>query len=176
LKGYEYERLQKHRWLYLRFQVESYFNRNTVSVDSKGVENCTYATGVVCARRRTIKKKICLTSLQTEGFVKNFETYIEYAKEELQRMQGSENAALSNLEEIRRFYKRSSVFFPCLKNANVDSLETSLIHEGISEQIKTNNPELNALQKRVYNNLSYYALIVSAGEIKKSTMIEALKR
>jgi hypothetical protein len=28
-------------------------------------------------------------------------------------------------------------------------------------------PELNALQKRVYNNLSYYALIVSAGEIKK---------
>jgi hypothetical protein len=51
------------------------------------------------------------------------------------------------LEEIRRFYKRS-VFFPCLKNANVDSLETSLIHEGISEQIKTNNPELNALQKR----------------------------
>jgi hypothetical protein len=33
-------------------------------------------------------------------------------------------------------------------------------------KIKTNNPELNALQK-VYNNLSYYALIVSAGEIKK---------
>jgi hypothetical protein len=52
-----------------------------------------------------------------------------------------------------------------------------LIHEGISElKIKTNNPELNALQKEVYNNLSYYALIVSAGEIKKSTMIEALKR
>jgi hypothetical protein len=51
-----------------------------------------------------------------------------------------------------------------------------LIHEGISElKIKTNNPELNALQKEVYN-LSYYALIVSAGEIKKSTMIEALKR
>jgi hypothetical protein len=50
-----------------------------------------------------------------------------------------------------------------------------LIHEGISElKIKTNNPEL--LQKEVYNNLSYYALIVSAGEIKKSTMIEALKR
>jgi hypothetical protein len=56
-------------------------------------------------------------------------------------------------------------------------IETSLIHEGISElKIKTNNPELNALQKKVYNNLSYYALIVSAGEIKKSTMIEALKR
>jgi hypothetical protein len=43
-----------------------------------------------------------------------------------------------------------------------------LIHEGISElKIKTNNPELNALQKRVYNNLSYYALIVSAGDQKK---------
>jgi hypothetical protein len=50
-----------------------------------------------------------------------------------------------------------------------------LIHEGISElKIKTNNPELNALQKKF--SLSYYALIVSAGEIKKITMIEALKR
>jgi hypothetical protein len=41
---------------------------------------------------------------------------------------------------------------------------------------KTNNPELNGYKKEVYNNLSYYALIVSAGEIKKSTMIEAFKR
>jgi hypothetical protein len=30
-----------------KIQVESYFNRNTVSVDSKGVEKRTYATGVV---------------------------------------------------------------------------------------------------------------------------------
>jgi hypothetical protein len=36
------------------------------------------------------------------------------------------------LEEIRLTNKRS-VFFSRLKNANVDSLETSLIHEGISE-------------------------------------------
>jgi hypothetical protein len=28
-------------------KIESYFNRNTVSVDSKGVEKRTYATGVV---------------------------------------------------------------------------------------------------------------------------------
>jgi hypothetical protein len=51
-----------------KIQVESYFNRNTVSVDSKGVEN-TYATGVVMTVQEdgTIKKKICLlTSLQTE--------------------------------------------------------------------------------------------------------------
>jgi hypothetical protein len=58
---------------------------------------------------------------------------------ELHRMQGSENAALSNLGRNKtRFYKRS--VFSSLKNANVDSLETSLIHEGISElKIKTNN-------------------------------------
>jgi hypothetical protein len=80
------------------------------------------------------------------------------------------------LEEIRLTILQTQCIFPKLKNANVDSLETSLIHEGISElKIKTNNPELNALQKRVYNNLSYYALIVSAGEIKKSTMIEAFE-
>jgi hypothetical protein len=41
-----------------------------------------------------------------------------------------------------------------------------LIHEGISElKIKTNNPELNALQKSL--QITCYALIVSAGEIKK---------
>jgi hypothetical protein len=45
-------------------------------------------------------------------------------------------------------------------------LETSLIHEGISElKIKTNNPELNVTE--VYNNLSYYALIVCRRDQKK---------
>jgi hypothetical protein len=78
----------------------------------------------------TIKKKICLlTSLQTEAFVKNFETYIEYA-EELHRMQGSENAALSNLGRNKTYDSTNAVYFFRLKNANVDSLETSLIHEG----------------------------------------------
>jgi hypothetical protein len=51
------------------------------------------------------------------------------------------------LEEIRLTILQTQCIFSCLKNANVDSLETSLIHEGISE-LKTNNPELNALQKR----------------------------
>jgi hypothetical protein len=48
----------KHRWLYLKIQVESYF-RNTVSVDSKGVEKRTYATGVVMTVQEdgTIKKR-----------------------------------------------------------------------------------------------------------------------
>jgi hypothetical protein len=51
-----------------KIQVESYFNRNTVSVDSKGVEKyiCYWCCND-CARRRDYKKKICLlTSLQTE--------------------------------------------------------------------------------------------------------------
>jgi hypothetical protein len=41
-----------------KIQVES-FNRNTVSVDSKGVEKRTYATGVVMTVQEdgTIKKK-----------------------------------------------------------------------------------------------------------------------
>jgi hypothetical protein len=44
LKGYEYERLKNIGGISLR--SESYFN-STVSVDSKGVEKRTYATGVV---------------------------------------------------------------------------------------------------------------------------------
>jgi hypothetical protein len=39
-------------------------------------------------------------------------------------MQGSENAALSNLEEIRLTILQTQCIFPKLKNANVDSLET----------------------------------------------------
>jgi hypothetical protein len=57
-----------------KIQVESYFNRNTVSVDSKGVEK-PYATGVyrLCKKTDYIKKKICLlTSLQTEELCKEF--------------------------------------------------------------------------------------------------------
>jgi hypothetical protein len=65
------------------------------------------------------------------------------------RMQGSENAALSKSGRNKTYDSTNAVYFSLsLKNANVDSLET-LIHEGISEfKIKTNNPELNALQKR----------------------------
>jgi hypothetical protein len=41
-----------------KIQVESYFNRNTVSVDSKGVEKRTYATVVMTVQEDgTIKKK-----------------------------------------------------------------------------------------------------------------------
>jgi hypothetical protein len=55
-------------------------------------------------------------------------------------MQGSENAALSNLGRNKTYDSTNAVYFSSLKNANVDSLETSLIHEGISElKIKTNN-------------------------------------
>jgi hypothetical protein len=43
------------------------------------------------------------------------EFYIEYAKEELHRMQGSENAALSNLEEIRLTILQTQCIFSCLK-------------------------------------------------------------
>jgi hypothetical protein len=67
-------------------------------------------------------------------------------QKKLHRMQGSENAALSNLGRNKTYDSTNAVYF-FLKNANVDSLETSLIHEGISElKIKT-NPELNALQR-----------------------------
>jgi hypothetical protein len=48
---------------------------------------------------------------QTEAFVKNFETYIEYAKEELHRMQGSENAALSNLGRNKTYDSTNAVYF-----------------------------------------------------------------
>jgi hypothetical protein len=45
------------------------------------------------------------------AFVKNFETYIEYAKEELHRMQGSETA-LSNLGRNKTYDSTNAVFFP----------------------------------------------------------------
>jgi hypothetical protein len=70
----EYERLQNIGGYISKIQVESYFNRNTVSVDSKGVEKRTYATGVNdCARRRTIKKEnMSLNQPANRGFCKEF--------------------------------------------------------------------------------------------------------
>jgi hypothetical protein len=82
------------------------------------------------------------------AFVKNFETYIEYAKKSCTVCKDLRMLRYQILEEIRLTILQTQCIFPKLKNANVDSLETSLIHEGISElKIKTNNPELNALQK-----------------------------
>jgi hypothetical protein len=83
------------------------------------------------------------------AFVKNFETYIEYAKKSCTVCKDLRMLRYQILEEIRlTILQTQCIFFPKLKNANVDSLET-LIHEGISElKIKTNNPELNALQKK----------------------------
>jgi hypothetical protein len=98
-----------------KIQVESYFNRNTVSVDSKGVEKRTYATGVVMTVQEdgTIKKEnMSLNQPANRGaFVKNFETYIEYAKKSC-TMQGSENAALSNLGRNKTYDSTNAVYFP----------------------------------------------------------------
>jgi hypothetical protein len=50
----------------------------------------------------TIKKKICLlTSLQTEAFVKNFETYIEYARRVAPLCKDLRMLRYQILEEIR---------------------------------------------------------------------------
>jgi hypothetical protein len=65
----------------------------------------------------TIKENMSLNQPANRGaFVKNFETYIEYVKEELHRMQGSENAALSNLGRNKTYDSTNAVyFFPKLK-------------------------------------------------------------
>jgi hypothetical protein len=128
----------------------SYFNRNTVSVDSKGVEKRTYATGVVMTVQEdgTIKKKICLlTSLQTEELCKILKLILSMQRKSCTVCKDLRMLRYQILEEMT-ILQTQCIFFPKLKNANVDSLETSLIHEGISElKIKT-NPELNALQKK----------------------------
>jgi hypothetical protein len=49
------------------------------------------------------------------GFVKNFETYIEYARRVAPLMRGSENAALSNLGRNKTLITNAVYFFPKLK-------------------------------------------------------------
>jgi hypothetical protein len=117
LKGYEYERLQNIGGYISKIQVESYFNRNTVSVDSKALKNVHMLLVLTVQEDGTKKENMSLNQPANRGaFVKNFETYIEYAKEKLHRMQGSENAALSNLEEIRlTILQTQCIFFLSLK-------------------------------------------------------------
>jgi hypothetical protein len=60
-----------------------------------------------------IKKKICLlTSLQTESFVKNFETYIEYAKKSCTVCKDLRMLRYQILEEIRLTILQTQCFSP----------------------------------------------------------------
>jgi hypothetical protein len=78
----------------------------------------------------TIKKKICLLTKQ-RSFVKNFETYIEYAKKSCTVCKDLRMLRYQILEEIRLTILQTQCIFSLLKK-NVDSLETSLIHEGVA--------------------------------------------
>lgn len=164
-----------------QFQVDRYLNTSKTITNSKGEERQVFKTGTVITmdpEKGAISKEYTLNDPSNRAlFVKSFETYIEYAKERIEAIQGSENAALSNLGRDNTFNSTNPVYyFPKLKNNNIDSLDLSLIYEGINElKIKTGNAELDALQRSIYTNLSYYALIVSSGEIKKSSMIEAFE-
>jgi hypothetical protein len=55
-----------------KIQVESYFNRNTVSVEKRW-----YMYWCV---QEELKKNMSLNQCKQRSFVKNFETYIEYAR------------------------------------------------------------------------------------------------
>lgn len=164
-----------------QFQVERYLNQSSPGTNKEGEPIEVFRTGAVVTKDPElgyVTENYALNLPANRAkFVKNFESYIEYAKETILGLQGSENAALSNLGRGNTYNSTNTVFyFPKLKNTNIDSLDTSLIHEGINElKIKTGNVELDKFQRKVYNNLSLYALIVSSGEIRKSSMIEAFE-
>jgi hypothetical protein len=164
-----------------QYQVEKFLNVSEKGKNAKGDEVDIFRTGVVVTKEAEGDYTLKNYSLNEPGnralFVKNFETYVEYAKEILFNLQGAENAALANLGRTNTYNSSNLVYyFPKLKNTNVDSLEISQIHEGINElKIKTGNEELDSFNRDLYNNLSLYALIVSSGEIKKGSMIEAFE-
>jgi hypothetical protein len=73
-------------------------------------------------------------------------------------MQGSENAALSNLGRNKTYDSTNAVYFFPLKCKRWFFRDLWYMKVLASFKIKTNNPELN-VTKEVYNNfLSYYAL------------------
>jgi hypothetical protein len=114
-------------------------------------------------------------------FVENFGDYLNKTLKDIAQIKVDnpkfllgDNAALSSLGYMKIFGASKPVFgFPKLKNDSVDNIDVALIFEGIKElQIGTDIEELDIKHSELYRNLSLYALIVSAGEIKKGTMIE----
>jgi hypothetical protein len=97
-----------------KIQVESYFNRNTVSVDSKALKTyiCYWCCND-CARRRDYKKEnMSLNQPANRGaFVKNFETYIEYAKRRVV-CKDLRMLRYQILEEIRLTILQTQCIFP----------------------------------------------------------------
>lgn len=159
-------------------QVESYLNKSIEFTKADGTVASAQRTGVEVTKdgagMYTKKRRALSTPPNRASFVSSFETYLEYAKDELFRLTGSRNIALDNLGRGRTYNSTNTVFYvPKIKNANIDSVDVSLIHEGINElKTITGNKEVDTLQREIYNNLSLYSLIVSAGGIKKGSMTE----
>lgn len=159
-------------------QVEGFFNQSKETQGKDGKVKHVFRTGnlvEISEGGEPVRTIVPLNQpANRAAFVKNFESYLEDVKDQLLRLGGIENAALAQLGRGKSYKSTNTIFyFPKIKNANSDSLEVSLIQEGINElKIKTGNKEIDALHSELHNNLSNYAMIVSSGEIKKGSMIE----
>jgi hypothetical protein len=114
--------------IFLKIQVENYFNRNTVSVDSRRWKVHMPWCCNDCARRRDYKKENM--SLSKQNFVKEFEKYNCYAK--LHRLlEYWRMLRYQNLGRNRLILQTQCIFFPKLKKCERWFFGTSLIHEGV---------------------------------------------
>lgn len=159
-------------------QVEGFLNQFKVEKNSKGEKVTIFRTGDVVSsdENGNIKREILPLNQPANraAFVRGFETYINKAREELRQLTGADNAALEQLGRGNTYKSNNPIIYiPKIKSSNADSLDISLIHEGINElKVKTGNDAVDKLNRNIYNNISLYALIVSSGEIKKGSMIE----
>lgn len=112
------------------------------------------------------------TPANRERFVAGFDSYYEYAQTII------ENNSAFNAMVYGRTYKSTGAVLgiPKLKSTNKDNIDIANIIQGLEElKTLTGNPTVDAIRRKIYNNFSHYALIVSMGEVKKGTMFEIFK-
>ena len=178
-------------------KVEAFLNKPVVETDDEGnVTKESWRLGEIMAMNddgtpdpTNITRVRLDNPANRERFVHSFPDYWKYAKTMFPGNTGLESIAFTNTYKSTK----SILAIPKLKGSNVDSADAALIFDGFRE-LKTmdtvldNVPGETAKEKkkrlqeakeraqfkiRLYNNLSLYALIVSKGEVKKGSMIEA---
>ena len=127
--------------------------RTGIIIDDKGVETVTELN----------------TPENREAFVEQFANYYNHAQRILK-----ENAALNSMVYGRTYQSVGAVLgIPKLKATNKNNIDIANIIQGIQElKTLTGDPLVDAVRKKIYNNFSNYALVVSMGEVKKGTMFE----
>lgn len=110
-------------------------------------------------------------------FVRNFNDYLNFEFNLIRSLTGKDVALQKYIQTVQPYDSDFSIIsFPKYRAANADPVEVGMLVDALRDLlVKTNDTKLNEVKKRLYDNFSIYALIVSRGQVKKGHIIDLFK-